>query len=372
MKKKRLLVLIFTMLSILSAVACGKKGSSADTSGGNTDVLSEQKNNADNNVTVNLDIMETVENCLRINIVEGDMVYLDSENRMYFFNESTGKILIDLNDRQSLEEIEEVKQVVYDDYQHKAYFLLEDRVMNNYGEQFFYNPSEPYNVEYICVDYCSNAATAGQWIFGVTQDGSVLYQHANLISEDIYELEGLKNVKYVSSFDSGDCGDYVLAVHTDGTASLYGVYGQDSWVVSPEDSGITVTEWKDIVWAEIGETNEGLFAAGLKSDGSIALSGAYPKEAEEWNNLAFVGVGKGNIIYGLQKDGTVVIAGDYLKDNPEAVAEIESWENITAVRLCALNYDNRYTAIDVNGNMYGALAQVHKRLLPSWEWEELK
>lgn len=379
---KKLLILLLTVACLLSAAACGKEGSPADTSdgkrletesgseSGNTGVSSEQENNADNNITVNLDIMETVENCLRMNVVEGYMGYIDSENRGYFYEEFVGERLINLKNNYDLD-LNEIKQMVFDDYQHDAYYLLEDRVISEDGDKFFYNSSEPYNVEYICVEFSAGGGSSSKWIFGVTQDGSVLYQNVYQVSDEIYELEGLKNVKYVSCFD-GDVGAYVLAVHTDGTASLYGVYGRDTWVVSPEDSGITLTEWKDIVWAEIGETNEGLFAVGLKSDGSLALSGAYPKEAEGWNDLVFAGAGRDNIIYGLKKDGTVVIAGDYLKDNPEAVAEIESWKNIIAVRLRGLRYDNRYAAIDANGNMYGALAYVHKRLLPSGEWEELK
>lgn len=185
-------------------------------------------------------------------------------------------------------------------------------------------------ITYIDADFYSRRTNDILHIYGVTDEGRVLYSNG---SETVYTLEGVSGVKYVKSL----ANNVILLVYQNGTAGFATIeadstpYSLFSDVLSTCD----ISGWTDIVWADIGyytaDDTDHLYAIGLQSDGSVVTAGDCPSEISEWENMVFAEAGRG-FVYGLRADGTPAM----LTVDPESSSDFsmyDGWQDLHLFRF---------------------------------------
>lgn len=216
--------------------------------------------------------------------------------------------------------------------------------------------------------------TSGIGIVGITESGSVLMEGRNdLSSFDLSQLSGAVSIECSGDFLAGllPGGTVAITGHTSGKdfsdvsdwADIIEISAKGPYIIGlkadgtaiagpnyPGEAAAKVSEWTNIV--SVCALGEDVFA-GLKSDGTVAITTDRRKwDVSDWNNVVTISGGSNRLV-ALRSDGTVLAAGDYPSDVLDAAAE---WTDIVALadasdHLVGLKSDG--TVVAAGDNNYG-------------------
>lgn len=154
---------------------------------------------------------------------------------------------------------------------------------------------------------------------GLTVDGKVIATGYNKEGQtDVYSLVQEAGDRQIVAVSAGYM--HTLALLEDGTVLAAGnnVYGE-----------CEVSDWRDIVYICSGTS----FAAGLRSDGTVMVSGdgTWDWGVSEWTDIVQLAAGDFYLV-GLRADGTVVAAGGTDRRYEEAgQMRVDGWDHVVLI-----------------------------------------
>lgn len=132
--------------------------------------------------------------------------------------------------------------------------------------------------------------------------------------------------------------NHTLALLDNGTVAACGncLYGETE-----------VADWTDITAIYAGS----LFSAGLKSDGTVLVTGQYTEDWDlsGWTDIIHLAAGE-NYLIGLTFDGTLLSVGMNSEDLIRSHLDMDTWENIVHISAG----DGHTAAVDAEGTVFCA------------------
>lgn len=167
-------------------------------------------------------------------------------------------------------------------------------------------------------------------------------------------IEGYTDIKYVSG--RGIDGALIFT-HNNGTVSIWRI--DSPWnmgeVTKAEKLIPEVSSWEGIEMAVAGGGKE-VFAAGLKSDGTVVATGKYARSVSDWKNIVYIEAAC-DVLAGLTSDGKVLVVDEdehtiYKDIATDEVSDPHDWKNIIAISMA----DNgSIIGLTKDGEIIGAL-----------------
>lgn len=262
MKKKILFIL--TCILMLIIAGCGSKNTTNNVNNENntaseTDIENAKKTNEKNHMSIE----EAIQANLRYDAGSGPVLYADEDGTLYASSNTTGA----LKTMNTLYTSGKSSGII------KQLEIVESSALLDEEGQLFY-----------CGDHCFpgyvitsfDMSREDERLVAVTENGSVIYCTGLCYADDrenmpVHKIPEWNSVKYVRCVEK----DGVLAVNTDGTASIYAEYDDTiaKW------GKFDISDWTDIEWICSFEADADQNAIiGLKSDGTLTAVGNYPKK----------------------------------------------------------------------------------------------
>lgn len=332
----------------------GQSSTSADTSDKNAGVENSSivDNSDDENIpqkyvgrTINLTIEEALSLANTINfspwgaaIVDEDGIYMGWPTIEAYKN-------LKLNGFQVPYKGDQVRYM-YD----SSLFVMEDGSVYYYGEQLFSGSI----ISFFTVAHFDEFS----YYVGITNESKIVgYKVEEQLGEmiDFGEQKGLIMICQVRDFD-----EQFLCLYSDGTVKIQTLLGNFENRYDSKTVDFDVSSWSNIALTTSGryyfeeEDTEKYYAVGLKKDGTVVGTGAYPKEIDGWTDIVYI-ASAGALVYGLAKDGSVKAAlCNNIEDDYDYIMLLHQLEQLhDIVAISAFNYSFPcYFAYDTSLNLY--------------------
>lgn len=174
-------------------------------------------------------------------------------------------------------------------------------------------------------------------------------------------LSGCNKLPIKQSLVAGINEHFQIAVNEDGTIRVQG---------EPYET-FDFKEWQNIKSVSVGLLN----AAGIKSDGTILITGSNERgacEVEEWRNITMAEFTL-FVAFGLKNNGTIVYTGREYKDQitdfeSKIMDQVDTWKDIVYIDTSQLSV----VGLKKNGQVVASTPFTPELAEQVMEWEDVK